>query len=231
MSRAKEEYQRRADEAVRESASRPGFEYSGDLPIGQTWALTISKNRDSALLEQSNFDKVSRDMDERFSSDVQIERFHDPMVGWTEELAVRMLEDDGKVSRPGVAILQWADELEKYPVADEEEYSRREYAVTIENIESEGGLDEATAKRVFDWLWRNNQEAVRSVDDRGGAPTDEQIKRALEALGILPEAGEEDAPFSEDVPEQMYQDSPAQLRLWPGYRAPARDAGLSPPIG
>jgi hypothetical protein len=178
------DYQTLAQEAVAEFRKMRDFGYSGELPLGETWALTISKSRDSGLLEQSNYDSIYEDMKKRFPRDVVSERFGHWAVGWVEQLAVHMLDKQGRVTKAGKAIIDWQQKLEDYPVADEEDYSERGFEATIENIMSEGRIDEKTASKVFSWLWENNQRAVEDRDDQGGYPSDEEIDQALIALGL-----------------------------------------------
>jgi len=182
------EYQQEAKAIVAESAKElhaPDFGYSGDLPIGETWAWTFSHNRDSQTLDESNWDAITADMRERgFGKDTAIERFGHWAVGWTERLAVRMLDKKGKVTKAGKAIIDWQHKLESYPVADEEELSRREYERSIENIASEGQISEEEAKLVFDWLWSNNQEALTHTEESGVYyPARKDIQTALDAEG------------------------------------------------
>lgn len=43
-------YQEWAEKLVERSAKREGFAYTGDLPLGETWAITLSAHRDSDIL-------------------------------------------------------------------------------------------------------------------------------------------------------------------------------------
>lgn len=209
-------YQALAEEAVRESGSRPDFGYSGGLPIGKTWGFTFAKHRDSGLLEQSNYEVIKKDLEERFSEDVQSEHFGHWAVGWIDELAVRMLDKKGKITAAGMAALEWQEKLADYPVADEEDYSERQTEATIENIMSEGRIDRDKAGEVYGWLWDNNERALQDSDDQGGYPYRDQIEKALRGLGYIQdeETGEWGNP---PPPPPPYQD-PSQLKL-PGMGA------------
>ena len=99
------DYQELAEQAVRETVSRPGFGYSGSLPIGKTWALVFGRHRDSTPAEVRRYEAAKKTFMKRFPGDVQEERFRHWGVGWTEELAVRMLEDDGTVTKAGKAAI------------------------------------------------------------------------------------------------------------------------------
>lgn len=210
MPQTKEDYQKEAEQAVKEAAQLTDFSYRGDKDLGRTWAITFSKSRDSGILEQANYDAVKGDLEKQFPMDVSDERFTHFAVGWVDHLLVRMLDKHGKVTKAGVAALEWADRLESYPVADDEDYSRREFEATLENIKWEGGLDETTAQSVYDWFRENDQMALENVDEKGGYPSKEKIDKALKALGLMElEEGEE-------KPPPVYVDPPEQQRLWPG---------------
>lgn len=203
-------YQQEAEQAVKESAQLTDFSYRGEKDLGRTWAITFSKSRDSGLIEQSNYDAIKGDLEDHFPKDVSDERFSHFAVGWVDHLLVRMLDKNGKVTKAGIAALEWKDKLERYPVADDEDYTRREFEATIDNIKFEGSLDESTSQAVYDWLSENDQSALENSDDRGGYPSEEQINKALKALGLLKEEDEEGEPE-----KAVYIDPPEQLRIWP----------------
>ncbi len=210
MATTPEEYQKLAEEAVKESADIPDFAYTGEVDLGVTWATTFSQNRDSDLLEQSNYEAVKKDLEKRFPKDVSDERFSHWAVGWVDHLLVRMLDKKGKVTKAGIAALEWKDQLESYPVADEEDYSRREYEASLENIAFEGGISEDVSGDVYRWLSDHEPREVESQDGKGAYPSKESIDRALKALGLRElEEGEE------PPPPPRYIDPPEQIRFWP----------------
>jgi len=206
------DYQSEAEQAVKESAklrASRDFSYHGEVDLGQTRAMTFSQNRDSGIREQSNYAAVKEDLEKRFPNDVSDERFNHFAVGWVDHLLVRMLDKKGKVTKAGIAALEWKDRLDDYPIADEEDLSRRELEATLDNIRHEGGLDEDTAQKVYDWLSEHEPRALENRDDKGGYPSDEQIETALKGLGLMePEEGEESSP------SLRYVDPPEQLRFW-----------------
>lgn len=201
-------YQKEAEQAVKEASQLSDFHYRGDKDLGRTWALTFSKSPGSGLAEESNYAAIKEDLEKRFPKDVSDERFSHFAVGWLDQLLVRMLDKNGKVTKAGIAALEWKDRLESYPVADDEDYSRREFEATIDNIKFEGSLDEPTAQAVYDWLSENDQMALENVDDKGGYPSEKNIDTALRALGLV-EPEEEEGP-----PPMVYVDPPEQLRFW-----------------
>jgi len=205
------DYQKQAEEAVKGAAGLKDFSYTGEVDLGRTWAMTFSVNRDSGLLEQSNYKTIKGDLEERFPKDVSDERFNHWAVGWVDHLLVRMLDKKGKVTKAGIAALEWQERLEGYPVADEEDYSRRELEATFENIKFEGGLDDETAQKVYDWLSEHESRELESSDDQGAYPSGESIERAMKGLGLMELEEDEEPP-----PPMPYVDPPEQMRLWPG---------------
>jgi hypothetical protein len=93
-----------------------------------------------------------------------------------------MLDEQGKVTEAGKAILDWSNALDDYPVADEEDYSRRQYESQLESIQSEGFTEEQ-AHKIWSYLWDNDQRALEDDTDRGYVDTDSIQKAAFE-LGI-----------------------------------------------
>lgn len=118
-----EDHQKDAEQIVAAARKLP---YFGELPVGKTWGSIIGHHRDSDTLEESNFWVVSKDLEERFPEDVEIVRFGHFGVGWIEELMVRFLDKKGKITAAGKAALEWAYEIDDYPVADEDDYTQRQ---------------------------------------------------------------------------------------------------------
>jgi len=77
-----------------------------------------------------------------------------------------------------------------YPVLDDEDYSRREYEATLENLpdaawklKNQYDLPEGWEGEVYGWLSENDSGAVENRDDQGGYPSEDQLRAAFEALG------------------------------------------------
>lgn len=202
-------YQAEAEQAVKETAEIKNFAYRGEVDLGSTWAITFSMNRDSGILDQSNYAAVKADMENRFPKDVSDERFNHYLVGWKDVLLVRMLGKNGKVTKAGIAALEWKDREKDYPVLDDEDYSRRELEATLDNIRQEYGLAEYPAQQVYDWLSENDSGALENKDDKGGYPSEEQIETALKALGLMELDEDEEPP-----PPPRYVDPPEQMKFW-----------------
>lgn len=95
--------------------------------LGPNWGDIIGRHRDSDALANSNFEVIEADLKKRFPDDVENHRFGHFAVGWVEELLVRMFNDNGKLTPAGRAAVEWGVKIEDYPVADEDDFSRREF--------------------------------------------------------------------------------------------------------
>jgi hypothetical protein len=86
------------------------------------WLVALGQHRDSDDVDRSNWAVITEDFEQRFEGDDwTIERFSNWAVGWTEALLV-------KPGTPVAAAAQeWADRLERYPIADEEHHMMLEY--------------------------------------------------------------------------------------------------------
>lgn len=172
------------------------FIYLGDLPIGDTWSIgpTI-QHRDSTLIDQSNAIALKEELKEHseWNDDWAIESMNHWAVGWVEKLCFRVVNKDGSPSEIFQFLLDWKQDLEDYPLADEELYSRMEYEATLENIGWVGSpylkedYPDDWAEQVWAWFWDNNQRAIDNVDDEGGWPSREEMQEVLKALNLLEE--------------------------------------------
>jgi ABC-type glycerol-3-phosphate transport system substrate-binding protein len=165
------------------------------------WSLgPMILTRDSDLLSQSNADALKGALADAAkkkgpgrvpAEDWQITNCSHWAVGWVEHVSFRALNKDGSPSAAFTFLKNWFDKLDDYPVADEEDFSNREYEATLSNITDAGqrylidGAPEGWESDVFSWFWEHDQGAVEPRDGGGGYPDDEKIKAALKALGLL----------------------------------------------
>ncbi len=173
------------------------FGYSGHLPIGESWSLgPVVLTRDSDLLEESNHAALIKHLesDKSLAKDWEIVHAGHWAVGWVDHLAFRAVNKKGEPTRMFRVMTSWFNALAGYPVADDSDYSQRQYDATLANIEQAGGrfVAEGAPKdwpdKVFGWFLDNDpEEAVESRDGGGGYPSDNQLKAALSALGWLEE--------------------------------------------
>lgn len=166
------EYQKQAEDMVAKTkeAMRQSFLYGGDLPLGETWAWTAGRSRDSDLLNQSNFAVILEDM-KQFRKDVKVERYGHWGPGWVERLCVRMLDKDGKVTKAGRAAVDWEKRLEDYPVADDEDWSDRQDEAMDKNLKAavedllRGSGWELKSRLPGDWEWNLQQATLVELED------------------------------------------------------------------
>ncbi len=163
-----------------------------DRPEGaEDWAIVYTHNRDSELFDQSNaaeIDKALAPFMEEEDADVRAEHHGHWACGWIDGYAIRVYRN-GQITEAFRAYHELAARLADYPVLNEEDFSRREYEATLENLLSEGFDSDCFAPpegwegEVFSWLWDHNQSAVENRDGQGGYATKEEIGAALDALG------------------------------------------------
>lgn len=160
----------------------------------KTWSLgPVIRTRDSNLLEESNADALERMLKSMPSlkSDWVITGCRHWAVGWVDHLSFRAIGKNRKPTKIFRVLCAWFDALSNYPCADEEDFSRREYEATLENIEAEGrrmvksDVPEGWAEKCFSWFWENDQSAVESSDANGGYPSRDQMEKCLRSLGFF----------------------------------------------
>ena len=153
------------------------------LPDHADWEVfPCGINRDSRLLDTSNWEVALKELDELEGYEVY--RFGHWACGWFE---VILLESGTPAHDKAI---EMAKRMEDYPILDEEDHSNREYEATFENIECQlrmmnvvEELPDDMAGQLLSWFWEHDQSAVESRDDQGGWPTDEQMEEALTELG------------------------------------------------
>jgi hypothetical protein len=172
---------------------------SSDHPAEQDpehWCVgPVVLTRDSDLLAESNWDALEKALKakEEFDDQWESHRFSHWAVGWVEHLSFRVLDEKGEPTAIYHFLKKWFDALDDYPVADEEDFSRREFEGTLENIEAIGGrmvkdgAPDTWPDEVERWFWDNDQRQVEPRDGGGGWPSDEAMREALGALGYLDE--------------------------------------------
>ena len=120
------------------------FGYWGSEDMFKTWGFCgVDKNRDSDLLEISNFDFITKDLISKFPNDFKIENYSHWMVGNVDRLVCRILKyelpfidqvKEKDITTAFIAAMEWLDQLRDYPVADEGDYSDKQYEQSIAEI-------------------------------------------------------------------------------------------------
>lgn len=176
----------------------------------QFWCGVYSRNRDSDIHNNSNFDAwVGILNDEKFEEgkDFCVQNFSCDLVGWREMLLVKALNKTRTEITPIFKrCIEIRDSVNEYPL-DEEDIWRRETEATLENIkenrpingdvEWNDDLPEDWATQVYGWLSHNDDMQLEDVDGRGGYPSEESIAAAGLALGLCTNDGED---LSEEQP-------------------------------
>lgn len=185
------------DMASKASANHEKFQSFGwhDCPDdAQEWCVVYTSSRDSGLVDESNAATIAKEM-EPFLSDpemIRTEHHSHWACGYVDGYAIRVFTDASH-TEVTPAFKKWCElsiAMENYPVLDSNDYSQREYDATIKNIEYtakrwlKDGVPEDWAKTVFGHMWDSNSETLETVDDRGGCPSEDDVREALRELGF-----------------------------------------------
>jgi hypothetical protein len=162
---------------------------ASDLNDAENWAIFYTNHRDSGLIDMSNAETIAAALEPFIEKgDVVVENHNHWAVGWVDGFSIRVFRR-GRITKAFRIYHELAQRLSDYPILDEEDYSRREYEATIENLidaawklKNEFELPEGWEESVYDWFSDHNF-AIES-SDRGGYPTEDQLRAAFEALGF-----------------------------------------------
>jgi hypothetical protein len=157
----------------------------------ENWAIVCTHNRDSGLLAQSNADQIAQAM-EPFTDgddpDVVMESHDHWAVRHVDGFSIRVYRD-AQITAAFRTYHDLMEQLDGYPILDEEDYSRREYEATLDNItdaawrvKHEYTLPDGWESDVYSWLSGNRQRAVENKDDQGGYPEADDLRAAFTAL-------------------------------------------------
>ena len=158
-----ETFQINEDETVKRARQAltypPDFGWWGREEMFHSWGWAghdyIVNSGD--LLNESNWFVISAELQERYPDDFEVVGVNHWAVGPMDRLTVRILIDpDGKIEWDNItdafkASMEWVDELEVYPVADESDFSEREYEQQIKDVTYEVG-------RFSDFLFIEDEE-------------------------------------------------------------------------
>ena len=163
-----------------------------DRPEGaEDWAIVYTHNRDSELLDQSNAAEIDKALAPFMEGETPMSGRSIMGTGLADGLTGMPSGFTATARLPKLfaPTMSLAARLADYPVLNEEDFSRREYEATLENLLSEGFDSDCFAPpegwegEVFSWLWDHNESAVENRDGQGGYATKEEIGEALDALG------------------------------------------------
>lgn len=169
-----------------------------EMDDADQWAIVYTHNRDSGLLDQSNAAVIATALEpftEGDDPDAVAEQHSHWAVGNVQGHSIRVYDGDGNTTEAFQVYFELQEQLEAYPVLDESDYSDREYAATLENIEDAAWrlkrafiLPESWAGQVYSWLSDNDPSEIENRDDQGGWPDEESLRAAFEALGYKEQA-------------------------------------------
>ena len=143
---------------------------TSDLVDAQNWAIVYTHNRDSGLLDQSNADAIAEAM-ELFTDgddpDVVMESHSHWAVGHVDGFSIRVYRN-GEITEAFKTYHHLSEQLDDYPILDEEDYSNREHEATLENISDaawrvkhEYTLPDGWECEVYSWLSDNRSGSRR----------------------------------------------------------------------
>lgn len=158
---------------------------------GLQWALIGTLHRDSTNIDKSNAAVIEREICGQFEADAHIERFADWLVGWSENLVIRVYDANGAITPAFMAFDKLAARMENYPLLDEELYSEMEEETIARVIEMAiEQLNDVEIKKDLPEGWV--AEVRRGLDDydsdiRGDDwwPRSEALLEVLKALDYL----------------------------------------------
>jgi hypothetical protein len=163
-----------------------------DLLRPDDWTIVYTHHRDSGLIDQSNAAAIEEAMEPFLKGndpDVVAEHHTHWAVGWIDGYSIRVFKR-GRITKAFKTYHELAQRMASYPLLDESDLCERETEATIENIadaawrlKRQYALPTHWTGEVYDWFGDNDYSAIESSDDRGGYPTEEQLRAAFEALG------------------------------------------------
>ncbi len=157
------------------------------------WAILYTHHRDSDLLDLSNaavIEKALEPFTKGDDPDVVLERHSHWAVGHVDGFSVRVFRN-GEITEAFKAYHELREQTADYPILDEDDYGQREYEATLSNIVDTAwrlkrayDLPENWEGQAYDWLSENCSRAVENVDDRGGCPSEDELRDAFEGIGF-----------------------------------------------
>ena len=161
-------------------------------PDADDWCIVYTHHRDSGILARSNtaiIDKALEPFVDADDSDVVAEQHSHWACGWIDGYSIRVFRN-GEITDAFKVYHELAERMDQYPILDEEDFSRREFEATLENIgesawrlKSDFDLPDEWEGDVYDWLSQNRDHAVECVSDDGAWPEEDDLEAAFINLG------------------------------------------------
>ncbi len=162
-----------------------------ELECPDDWMIHYTHHRDSGLLDQSNAKQIREVLALFTAADdpnvVEESHIH-WAVGHIDGFSLRVFKD-GQITEAFRTFHKLMESLAAYPILDEEDFSKREYEATVENIidatwrlHDEYDLPAEWQYEVYGWLSDHEGSELESTSDQGGYPSEESLRRAMDAL-------------------------------------------------
>jgi hypothetical protein len=121
-------------------------------------------------------------------ADVVMESHSHWAVGHVDGFSIRVYRESA-ITEAFRTYHDLMEQLDGYPILDEEDYSERELEATLENIgdaawrlKHEYALPDGWEGDVHSWLSDHRQGAIENRDDQGGYPEENDLRAAFDAL-------------------------------------------------
>ena len=127
------------EEAAAEAIKLPSdFGYYGNVDLGVTWGFSgFGTHRDDDALGKANFQTFNEFMQEKYPDDVTVMGATHWAVGWSEQVLVRVYDDEGNITPAFEETLEFHHSLADYPCLDDTLMSKIEHEELIEYLNFE----------------------------------------------------------------------------------------------
>jgi hypothetical protein len=171
------------------------FGYYGDLDLFNTWGLCYAlEHRDSNTLDQSNSAYIQDQIKARgLSESFEVLHFGHWGVGWIDQLAIKLVDDNGELNKPALDFMQEIhDSLESYAILDEEDYCRREYEDFISTLENYYKWDLENAGAVLPDGWAYDMYSAMDNISSSDELSESYVMQTARELGYIPVESEDE---------------------------------------
>lgn len=168
------------------------FGYWGPEDMFETWGFCgIDKNRDSNLLDISNFECISKELLAEFPNDFRIETYNHWAVGSVTRMVCRILHHKGEVTDNNITYpfkkaMKCLDDLADYGVWNEYDYEERKYELCIQQLPYSNAaniIDQSSSTWVTDIIAKMNEKGFY-WDPENGEPDGDDILMAAYELKL-----------------------------------------------
>lgn len=165
------------------------------------WSLgPVIRSRDSSLLEQSNAAALVANLEQHpeLADDWQETRCGHWAVGWLDHLSLRVLDAAGQETVVFQLVRAWFDALADYPIADEEDFSRREDEALHDSVRQSGqrhvrdDVGDEWVGAVVVYLGDHDPRQLESRGPEGPSPDDDAVLDALRELDLVEREDEDE---------------------------------------